>query len=266
MFDRRTQTPGSRLQGDTDPTAPSVILEAVDMYRGRRLALRDITFALRPGTLTAVIGPNGAGKSSLFGAISGRLRPTNGTVEVRGPVAEVLQHTEIDQQLPLTVDDVVRIGRFPAKGLLRPLRGGDRQVVTDVLAATDLLDLRRRSISELSGGQRQRALLAQGLAQQAPILLLDEPTAGLDRRSQRQLMTIIREEATRGTTVLVATHDLDEAAEADNLIVLACECICCAPPVSALADPAVTALIGPSPRLAWNATAPELDRAPSGAS
>ena len=130
------------------------------------------------------------------------------------------------------------------------MRGSDREIVNESLVATNLVDLRRRSITELSGGQQQRGLIAQGLAQQAPILLLDEPAAGLDRPSQRELLEIIRAEADRGTTVLFATHDLNEAAEADNLIVLACECICCAPPVTALADPAVTALFGP--RHGWN--------------
>jgi ABC-type Mn2+/Zn2+ transport system ATPase subunit len=98
-------------------------------------------------------------------------------------------------------------------------------------------------------------MVAQGLAQQAPILLLDEPMAGLDRRSQRHLLKIIRAETKRGTTVLFATHDLDHADQADNLIVLACECLCCAPPVTAMSDPAVAALFGPPPKWSWNDTA-----------
>ena len=257
MFRRRATTTSPDPVNMLRPSDPSVVLEGVEARRGSRVVLRDLTFALQPGTLTAVIGPNGAGKSSLFGPLSGRLRPTKGTLRVRGPVAEVLQSTEIDEQLRLTVDDAVRMGRYPTRGYLRPMRHCDRQIVDDALAATDLLALRRRPINELSGGQRQRVLVAQGLAQQAPILLLDEPTAGLDRRSQRQLLEITRAEAARGTTVVIVTHDLDEAAQADNLIVLACECVCCAPPTTALADPAVTALFGPVPRLAWNDAATE---------
>ena len=236
------------------------MLEGLEARRGRRVALRDVSFAVAPGTLTAVIGPNGAGKSSLFGVLSGRLRPTRGTVEVRGSVAEVVQNTDIDEQLRLTVDDVVRLGRYAARGLLRPMRASDRTIVDEALAATDLLELRRRTINELSGGQRQRALVAQGLAQRAPILLLDEPTAGLDRRSQRLVMEIMSAEARRGTTVLFATHDLDQADRADNLVVMACECICCAPPVAALANPAVMALFGPAPRWTWNGSVPNTDR------
>ncbi|MEM7272241.1 MAG: ATP-binding cassette domain-containing protein [Actinomycetota bacterium] len=251
-------TPNQSTTHQTAETGPghrspgSITLDQVDAHRGRRLALRDVSFAVQPGTLTAVIGPNGAGKSTLFGILSGRLRATSGTVDAEGAVAEVLQTTDLDEQLRLTVDDVVRIGRYPARGLLRPMRADDRTIVREALAATDMLPLRRRPIGELSGGQRQRALIAQGLAQRAPILLLDEPTAGLDRRSQRQVMAIMRAEAERGTTIMFATHDLDQIDQADNLIVLACDCLCCAPPPIALADPAVTGLFGPAPRLTWN--------------
>jgi ABC-type Mn2+/Zn2+ transport system ATPase subunit len=231
------------------------MLDAVEVQRGRRVALRDVSFAVRPGTLTAVIGPNGAGKSSLFGLLSGRIRPSKGRFQTDGPVAEVLQATDVDEQLCLTVEDVVRLGRYPARGFFRPMRTNDHKIIDQALAATEMLDLRRRPINELSGGQRQRAMVAQGLAQQAPILLLDEPMAGLDRRSQRHLLKIIRAETKRGTTVLFATHDLDHADQADNLIVLACECLCCAPPVTAMSDPAVAALFGPPPKWSWNDTA-----------
>ncbi|MEM9650680.1 MAG: ATP-binding cassette domain-containing protein [Actinomycetota bacterium] len=237
-----------------DSDGPAVEVADVEVLRGSRVALRDVGFAIDPGTLTAVVGPNGAGKSSLFGALSGRLKPRRGTIRLAGPVAEVLQTTDIDEQLRMTVNDVVRLGRFPARGLIRPMRTHDRDVVDQALALTGMRDLRHRPINELSGGQRQRALVAQGLAQQASVLLLDEPTAGLDRRSKRQLMEIVRAEVARGTTVLFATHDLDEAAEADNLIVMACECVCCAPPIAAMADPAVTALFGPAPRWSWRDT------------
>lgn len=230
----------------------AITLRDVEVHRARTVALREVTFEVPAGTLTAVVGPNGAGKSSLFGLISGRLRATRGDVRVHGPVAEVMQSTRVDEQLPLTVDDVVRLGRYPARGLLGPMRGLDRRAIETALAAMDLLALRRRSINQLSGGQRQRALVAQGLAQQAPILLLDEPTAGLDLASKQQVVQVMRSEASAGTTVLFATHDLGEAAQADNVIVLACECVCCAPPVRALADPAVTALFGPGPLHTWS--------------
>lgn len=251
----RSPRPNPVVADTSDSSEPSVLLEGVEVQRGRRIALRDVSLAVRPGTLTAVVGPNGAGKSSLFGVLSGRLRPNAGTVAVRGPVSEVLQATDVDDQLRLAVDDVVRLGRYPARGIVRRMRSNDRKIIEDALVATEMLDLRRRPINELSGGQRQRAMVAQGLAQQAPILLLDEPMAGLDRRSQQQLLQIIQAEAKRGTTVLFATHNLDHADQADNLIVLACECLCCAPPVAAMSDPAVAALFGPPPKWSWNDTA-----------
>ena len=246
-----------------EPNQPAISLHSASVRRGSNEALRNVTFDVPAGTLSAVVGPNGAGKSSLFGLLSGRLDPSAGTAAVSGDVAEVLQSTGIDDDLALTVDDVVRIGRFPSLGLLRPMRAADRRIVDDALDAVDLLPLRRRPVQELSGGQRQRALLAQGLAQAAPILLLDEPTSGLDLPSQRLVLQILRREADRGTTVLFATHDLAEAATADNVIVLACECVCCAPPVDALADPAVTALFGPAALAPDEATAPAAPAPPS---
>lgn len=224
-----------------------VTVTDVNVQRGSVTALRDVSFALPAGSLTAVIGPNGAGKSSLFGLLSGRIPPTSGSVQLSGPVAEVLQATKVDDQLSLTVNDVVRLGRYPARGFMRPFRSNDRDAIDQSLAAVDLLELAGRQFNKLSGGQQQRALLAQGLAQHAPILLLDEPTTGLDVTSQVLVRDIMRKQADAGTTVLFATHDLSEAAEADFVIVLASECICCAPPIDALADPAVTALFGPGP-------------------
>lgn len=230
----------------TPNEATPISLAGVAVTRGRVDALRNVTFDVPAGTLSAVIGPNGAGKSSLFGLLSGRLAQSSGAVNISGPVAEVMQTTRIDGDLALTVEDVVRIGRYANRGFVRPMRTIDKRIIDEALHAVDLQPLRRRPIQELSGGQRQRALLAQGLAQEAPVLLLDEPTSGLDPTSQRLVIDILRREADRGTTVLFATHDLTEAARADNVIVLACECICCAPPVDAFGDPAVTALFGPA--------------------
>ena len=195
-----------------------------------------------PGTVTAVIGPNGAGKSTLFALISGRLHPTGGTVATNGAVADVLQATALDPQLRLTVEDIVRMARYPARGYVRPMRRSDRHACHEALDRVGLLDLRRRPVNELSGGQRQRALLAQGIAQHAPVLLLDEPATGLDVPSQQRVRDVIRAEADAGRTVLFSTHDLREATHADTVIALACRCVCCAAPAEALRDPSVTAL------------------------
>ena len=206
------------------------------------LALDQIDLSIEAGTVTAVIGPNGSGKSTLFALISGRISPTTGTISTSGEVAEVLQGTAIDKDLPLTVDDIVRIGRYPNRGLLKPIRNADRDAIDDALNRVDLMDLRHRPISELSGGQRQRAFIAQGIAQEAPLLILDEPATGLDAPSQRHILDIIRAEADAGRTVMFSTHQLSEAAHADTIIALACSCVCCAPADTAISDPAVTEL------------------------
>lgn len=227
------------------PGASVVQLRAVDAHQQRTLALESVSLSIEAGTVTAVIGPNGAGKSTLFALISGRLGPSSGTVATDGAVADVLQATALDPQLRLTVDDVVRMGRYPSRGLVRPLRSSDRSVCDDALDRLGLLDLRACPINELSGGQRQRALVAQGIAQQAPVLLLDEPATALDVQSQQRILDVIRDEADAGRTVLFSTHQLADATHADTVVALACRCVCCAPPDTALRDPEVMALFEP---------------------
>lgn len=220
----------------------AVCLDGIDAHRGSRLALRDLSVSVPAGSAVAVIGPNGAGKSTMFAVVSGRLAPSRGTVSVGGPVADVLQATAIDEQVRLTVEDVVRMGRYPSLGLLRPMRRPDRHIVDEAVARVGLEELRRRPIDELSGGQRQRVLVAQGLAQEAPILLLDEPATGLDVPSRQRILEVIRTETRRGRTVLYSTHDLADTAGADLVIALACSCVCCAPPDVALDSPQVADL------------------------
>lgn len=242
---RRAHRPADHAELRTRRDEAAVRLRGVDAHRDRTLALRDVSMAIAPGTVTAVIGPNGAGKSTMFAIISGRLRPSAGTMSTTGTVADVLQATSIDPQLRLTVHDVVRMGRYRSRGALRAMRPHDHAVCDDALERVGLADLRRRPINELSGGQRQRALVAQGLAQQAPVLLLDEPSTGLDVASQQRILDVIRDEADAGRTVLFSTHHLTDAAHADTVVVLACRCVCCAPPGTALNDPEVTALFEP---------------------
>ncbi len=220
-------------------------LQAVTAHRGGQLALRDVTLHIDPGTVTAVIGPNGAGKSTLFGLISQRLRPTSGRIEVGGAVAEVLQSTTVDPQVRLTVHDVVCMGRYSSCGTLRRFRGDDRAAVDAALGQVDLSPLARRTLDELSGGQRQRALIAQGIAQDAPVLLLDEPAAGLDGVSQRQVLDVMRVLADSGRTVVFSTHHLPDIACADLVVALSCECVCCASPSAATKDLAVRSLFDP---------------------
>lgn len=239
---RSQRAPHGQHKAEGDPTTPAVQLCGVDAHHDRTLALEAVNLTIDPGTVTAVIGPNGAGKSTMFALISGRLRPSTGSVRTAGAVADVLQATIIDPQLRLTVDDVVRMGRYYSTGMFSPLRRSDRDACDEALDRVDLFHLRRQPINELSGGQRQRALVAQGIAQQAPVLLLDEPAAGLDVASHQRILEVIRDEANTGRAVLFSTHHLDDATHADTVVALASRCVCCAPPAIALHDPEVTAL------------------------
>jgi ABC-type Mn2+/Zn2+ transport system ATPase subunit len=220
-------------------------LDHVSAHRDGRLALRDVSLRIEPRTVTALIGPNGAGKSTLFGLLSGRLRPTAGTIALGGDVAEVLQATAVDPYVRLTVHDVVGMGRYPTSGRLRRFRPADHRAVDHAIVHADLQDLRRRTLDQLSGGQRQRALIAQGIAQDAPILLLDEPAAGLDGISQRRILDMMRALADQGRTVVFSTHHLPDANHADLVVALACSCVCCATPDTALRDASVRALFDP---------------------
>lgn len=222
-----------------------VVLDSVDAHRGDRLALDGVSIAVPMGSIAAVMGPNGSGKSTLFGVISGRLRHSTGSVSVGGEVAEVLQTGGIDTHLPLTVEDVVRQGRYSSRGLLRPMTRDDRRLIREAIDVVDLAAHRRTPIHALSGGQRQRAFLAQGIAQQSPILLLDEPTAGVDVNTQRRVAEVVRSVAASGTTVMISTHSLDDAVQCDLMVALAGRCLCCAPPAEALDDPEVAELLSP---------------------
>ncbi len=186
----------------------------------QRPAISDISFCVRPGARVAVVGPNGAGKSTLLKAIGGLIRPTSGTIRAAGhlhtqcaAVAYVPQRAEVDWSFPVSVWDVVMMGRVGRIGLFRWPGKHDREQVQQSLELVRMASLSTRQIGELSGGQQQRVFIARALAQQASILLLDEPLTGLDVRSQDEVLTIIADVHQRGVTVLVATHDLGQAAD-----------------------------------------------------
>lgn len=221
----------------------AIELDKVQAHRRKTLALDDVSLAIPRGAVTSVMGPNGAGKSTLFGLISGRLRASRGRVSVVGDVAEVLQGASVDPDTPLTVEDVVRQGRYRERGLFRPLTKRDREIVDEALGSVGMHEHRRTPISELSGGQRQRVLVAQGVAQQSPILLLDEPTAGVDIPTQADIGEVMRKVADSGTTVMFSTHSLADATQSDVMVALECRCVCCEPTAQALSNPDVVELI-----------------------
>src|SRR3954469_17539805 len=175
------------------PATPMLAVEGLCAGYRSTQALDDVSFALPRGSLAALIGPNGAGKSTLFQALLGLVRPWAGTVRVDGKPARVFpfafgyvpQTNQVDLDFPVTVRDVVAMGRYARVGPGRRLGKVDWQVVDRSLAQVGMADLAARGIGELSGGQRQRVMLARALAQEATVLLLDEPTSGVVTLSQQ---------------------------------------------------------------------------------
>ena len=219
---------------------------------GRVVALDESDFTVPAGELTAIIGPNGSGKSTLLHLVTGLVRPRRGTIEVLGTdpvrarrrVAYVLQTNKVNEAMPITVREVVAMGRYAELGPLRPFTGRDRLLVDEALERMDIADLGGRHLSELSGGQRQRVFVAQGLAQRADLLLLDEPVTGLDLASRRRIIDVARAELARGVTVVYTTHDLADAGEADHVLLLAGRVVAEGPPAEVLRPELLTAVYG----------------------
>jgi manganese transport system ATP-binding protein len=197
-------------------------------YDGQ-IAVAESDFAIPRGRLTAVIGPNGSGKSTLLSALAGLLDPRRGAIQVLGTTpadarrrtAYVLQSTKVNEAMPITVGETVLMGRYAHSGPLRPMTRDDRRSCRTALERLGIDDLANRHLTELSGGQRQRVFVAQGLVQDADLLLLDEPITGLDLVSTEMIRRVITEELERATTVVLTTHDVAGAGSADHVILMA---------------------------------------------
>jgi len=209
--------------------APVVSVDHVTVrYNGGPPALDDITFELWPGERVAIVGPNGAGKSTLLKIVAGILVPTSGRADVYGYgagghicIGYVPQRSNVDWNFPVTVADVVMMGRVAKIGLLRQAGRADRQRVAESLERVGISALARRQIGELSGGQQQRVFIARALAQEAELLLMDEPLTGLDIPSQEAIFDILELLKQQRMTVLVSTHDLQLASDKfDRLMLL----------------------------------------------
>lgn len=189
-------------------------------YRGRAV-LAGAELTLAPGELVCLLGGNGAGKSTLLRIMLGLLQPRAGEVRVDGQPLSHLARRELARRtayvpqvhaapFPYTVRQVVTMGRLPARGLFRAPGGHDRDVVENVLAHMDIGHLAERPYTEVSGGERQLALIARALAQEAPLLIMDEPLAGLDYGHQVRLLERLEGLAAAGYGVLMTTHDPDQ--------------------------------------------------------
>ncbi len=216
---------------------PAISTRHLEVRFGDDVALRDVDLDVPSGSSLAVIGPNGSGKSTLLGAIAGTLSPSAGHASVDGPPAAfVLQSTDVDRSLPITVRDTVSLARYPTLGLLRRFRRRDRDAVDLAMRRLSVDGLADRQFHELSGGQRQRVLVAQGLAQDSTTLLLDEPVNGLDLVSRAVILDVINEEVAAGGTVVVTTHNLDDARRCDQVLLLDTSPIAVGPPERVLTE------------------------------
>ncbi len=225
-----------------DGDAPVVRMRSLGVAYGAHVALEDVTLDLHAGQLVAIIGPNGSGKSTLLSAISGLARPTSGRLELFGTtpagtrrrVAHVLQTTVANESVPLTVRETVRMGCYGHRGPFRRLDAEDREAVERAIERMRITDLVSRQLHELSGGQRQRVYVAQGLAQRADVLLLDEPITGLDMITQETITEVVREERDAGRCVVLTTHDVGTASTADVAVLLATRVVAAGPPEETL--------------------------------
>ena len=208
----------------------SINIENVTVAYHGKVALHSASIKLEEGTICGLVGMNGAGKSTLFKAIMGFVKPVRGTVSIHGLpirqvqkrnlVAYVPQSEEVDWQFPVNVYDVVMMGRYGYMNLLRIPRSIDKQVVQESLERVGLWDLRFKQIGELSGGQKKRAFFARALAQQGTVLLLDEPFAGVDIKTEKLMIDMLMELRQAGYTILISTHDLSSITTFCDQVVL----------------------------------------------
>ena len=199
-------------------------------YRNGHTALTDASFAIPTGTITALVGVNGAGKSTLFKALMDFVPVARGTVEILGQpvksalkaqaIAYVPQAEEVDWSFPVLVEDVVMMGRYGHMGFFRRPRPADRDAVRAALERVNMTAFATRQIGELSGGQKKRVFLARALAQDAKVILLDEPFTGVDVKTEEQIVALLRTLRDEGRVMLVATHNLGSVPEFCDRVVL----------------------------------------------
>jgi len=207
---------------------PILDVQGLSLRYNGHFALEDISFHLHAGERVAVVGPNGAGKSTLFKVVAGVLAPSAGQVNIYGSlprghvcIAYIPQRSQVDWNFPVRVVDVVMMGRSAILGPFNWPKKRDRDLVQQALETVDITALAKHQIGQLSGGQQQRMFIARALAQEAELMLMDEPLTGLDTPSQEGLLNLLDTLKDQNVTVMVATHDLEQAAQHfDRLLLL----------------------------------------------
>lgn len=205
--------------------------------------LWDVDAVIPAGALAAIVGPNGAGKSTLMKAVVGLLKADAGHVLIEGRparealsrVAYVPQRDEVDWDFPITVEEVVEMGRYRSAGWIRRLKKADRVHVKRALERVRMSSFARHQIGELSGGQRQRVFIARALAQDAPVMMLDEPFSGVDARTEAALLDLLAEICSAGRTVILVHHDIGTVrSRFDWALLLNVRTVACGPVEEAL--------------------------------
>ena len=215
----------------------AITADNLEVRYGDTVALSGVDLTVPAGSSLAVIGPNGSGKSTLLAALAGTIEPSTGSTHLTDPPpALVLQTTDVDKSLPMTVCDTVSLARYPRLGLFGRFQPADRDAIDRSLARMGIEDLASRQLHDLSGGQRQRVLVAQGLAQESDVLLLDEPVNGLDLISRAVILDVIDEELASGRTVVMTTHNLDDARRCQQVLLLDTTPVAVGPPAAVLTE------------------------------
>jgi len=233
-------------------TQPAVTAAKVVFKYGSRTAVAPSSFSIPEGSITAIIGPNGSGKSTMLNGIAGLAAPAAGSINVlpiddrERRVSYVLQTTKVNESLPITVREVVTMGRYPSTGAYGWLTEADRLAVQTAMDRMEISGLAERHLTELSGGQRQRVFVAQGLTQDHEMLLLDEPLTGLDITSAHAIDDVIHEEQSHGCTIVLTTHDLTAAQVADYVVLMSGRVVAAGEPDEVLTEQHLRDAYGPS--------------------
>ena len=241
------------MTAGSDPAPPALSLKGVTVRFDGEAVVNNVSVEIPAGMLVGVVGPNGAGKSTLFNAIMGLQPLAEGRIAVhgqsreavRGFLAYVPQREQVNWRFPVTVAEVVMLGRTRRIGWLRRPGQKDREAVADALRRVGMWELRRALVARLSGGQRQRVFIARALAQEAHVLLLDEAFSGVDIPAQSALVDILRDLRYEGRTVLLATHDLTRLAERFDAVLCLNHHVCAyGPPETAFTAAVLEELYG----------------------